>query len=1118
MLRRFRAFRIRWRHVHHISLGAVGLIAIAACFVLGVILRLAMGPVALGPFSDRLRDSVLHALPGLAIRYDEAALEWSREEGRVNIIIVGTRIFDSAGRIVAQAPKAEIGLAAMPFVTGHIEVRRIDLVGVQLTLVHAKNGALRLGIEKDRTSADVLDRIREAIEKSGNGPSTLDKFAVSKARLAFYDEQTGLFLVAPDAEIEVGNELAGASRHLVANVNANVEVTGQPAHVTAKVSFPHAGKDLKADLGVTGLELTALARNAATFAFLQPFDLRADLSASFVVKQGTQLKSADLDVSATGIIGGFGSPLKVRNVSLLGRYDGETKRLLIEDATLKGDSVGAHAQGLANITLAADGTFASANLDITADKIFFPMASAKAPTTLGGFGLRGTYTAQDRTFAIDRLSLNGALSGTLQGRVVLLQNQSPAIQASGTIDPLSVRDLVHYWPPTVAAGARSWVDQNVRAGRIGPVAVTANIAAGQLSAPALPDQALKVALPIKDASVVYVKGMTLLTNANAQGVLTGDTFSVDVTSARVGPLAVQKAKVVIPELHKHGTAGDISATIQGRVRDLLKILDEKPLQYPTRFHINTSETAGTVVADGTFHVPMVKNVGIDQIPIRVKALTKGLALSLGQDTKLSNGDVTFNVDNAHLHAQGTVNYGPAPVTVDWNEIFSSRSDITTRLNVRGTLDEQARAALKLKLGDFFTGPVGVNANLQGHQGKMRAVQVTVDLTPATISFDTISYRKPPGTAASAQVVARLDQKGAISAADLTLSGAGLSAQGTLSFAADGSLSRAELPALRAGSANDFALTYTEGPNGADIFIRGHSVDGTALGRRDNTSASAKQESTTRYHILARVDRMQLKENTVLSPFNAEATVVGSRFQMLSLTTGMSKGDSVSASIVPAADGRHVTVNASDAGALLKGVFGLDNISGGRLTVAAKMPPLNAKGGPDFAGTLTIRDFKIENQPFFARLFSAGSLGGLLDLMRGSGIVIDKLEMPFSAANDVVNIRDAHAAGPSVGLSGDGYIDRRNSTIDLKGAVAPLYGINSVLGAIPLVGNVLVSKQGEGIVGVTYEASGSLDEPKISVNPLSMLTPGIFRRIFEGRVPTAPSQANKTSPAPAPAPH
>jgi hypothetical protein len=184
-----------------------------------------------------------------------------------------------------------------------------------------------------------------------------------------------------------------------------------------------------------------------------------------------------------------------------------------------------------------------------------------------------------------------------------------------------------------------------------------------------------------------------------------------------------------------------------------------------------------------------------------------------------------------------------------------------------------------------------------------------------------------------------------------------------------------------------------------------------------------------------------------------------------------------------------------------------------------MLPVNAaKGGVDYAGTLTMRDFKIENQPFFSRLFAAGSLGGLVDLMRGAGIAIDSLEMPFSAKNNVINIRDAHANGPSIGLSAEGYVDLGNSRIDLKGGIAPIYGLNSVLGKLPLLGKLLVSKEGEGIVGVTYEASGDLGEPKIGVNPLSILTPGIFRRIFEGATPTAPTQADKTTPAPRQAPH
>jgi hypothetical protein len=1127
-MRRVRAFRLRWEHLHHVSLATVALIAIATFFVLGVVLRLALGPVSLGPFSDKLRTAVANTVPGLSVDYDDAAVEWSRDEGRVNLIIVGARVFDPRHHIIAQAPKAEIGVAAGPFIRGTIQIQRIALVGVQLTLVRDKRGALHLGLERNQTSGDVLERILDALKKSGNGESSLKRFAVSKARLAFYDEGTGLFLVAPQAAIDVADETAAGRTHLVANVDASVEVTGRPARVVAKITLPEGNEPLTGALSVTGLELAALAQNAKTFEFLRPFDLRTDLSASFVVEHGTELQSADLGISAAGTVGGFGSPLTIKNLRVVGRYDGRTNRLLIDDADLAGETAAAHAQGVADLTFAGDAALTSARVDLTADKIAFTMPSAFQQTvTLGGVALQGTYTTADRSFAIQRLVLTGSpVAGTLAGKVVIAQNQSPAIELNGTIESLSVRDLVRYWPLRAGEGARAWIAGNMPAGRVGPVAIAANIKAGDLDRPALPEEALKLTVPVRDASVSYLKGMTLLTHANGTGLMTGDTFKMQLTSGRVGAIAVKSGTVTIPELHKHGTIGDIAFALQGQLRDLLTVLDEKPLQYPTKFHIKPAETAGAASVDADFRVPMVKGVGVDRIPIKVKAVVNGLALSLGEK-RLSNGNVTFDVDNSHLHAAGSLNYGRTPLEVDWNELFNSKSGVTTNLTAKGTLDEEARNALKLHLSDLLSGPVGIVAQLSGSRGTIRDARVTVDLTPATLSWDPISFKKAPGSGASAQVSAHLDATGNIETADVSLSGSGLMAQGTLlmaqgtlNFTPEGGIAHAEFPTFRAGPQNDFSLSLSQtATRGFDISLRGHSADGSAFGKRQTNSGGSAQESNTPYHVVARLERFALAEGTVLAPFSLDASAVGSRIQTLSLSTGMSKADSVTASITPAPDGRKLLVNATDAGLLLKGVFGLHDISGGRLTLNAKMPPFEAaKGGTDYAGTLIIRDFRIENQPFFSRLFSAGSLGGLLDLMRGQGIVIDKLETPFAVRNDVIEIHDGHASGPSVGLSGDGYIDRHANRMELRGAVAPIYGLNSVLGALPIVGNMLVSKQGEGIFGVTYDASGSVDEPKITVNPLSLLTPGILRRIFEGNVPTAPQQQSDKTAAPRPTSH
>jgi hypothetical protein len=44
-----------------------------------------------------------------------------------------------------------------------------------------------------------------------------------------------------------------------------------------------------------------------------------------------------------------------------------------------------------------------------------------------------------------------------------------------------------------------------------------------------------------------------------------------------------------------------------------------------------------------------------------------------------------------------------------------------------------------------------------------------------------------------------------------------------------------------------------------------------------------------------------------------------------------------------------------------------------------------------------------------------------------------------------------------------------------------------------------------VFGVTYAVKGNLNEPSLTTNPLSLLTPGILRRIFEFATPKIPAE-------------
>jgi hypothetical protein len=272
-----------------------------------------------------------------------------------------------------------------------------------------------------------------------------------------------------------------------------------------------------------------------------------------------------------------------------------------------------------------------------------------------------------------------------------------------------------------------------------------------------------------------------------------------------------------------------------------------------------------------------------------------------------------------------------------------------------------------------------------------------------------------------------------------------------------------------------------------------------------------------FHVSAHLDRLILRENVAVAPFSLEVGGVGDRPSTMSLSGSLSKTATITGEIATNDSGRKITVSSNDAGLLAKGFLGFSSLKGGRIDLTAALPGKadGAKDGnaPDYQGKLLLRDFKVLNQPFLTRLFTAGSLGGLINLMQGQGIGVDKLDVPFASKGGVITIHDAKATGPAIGLTADGYIDRPKNVVALKGTMVPVFGLNSVLGAIPVLGDVLVSKPGEGVFGMTYSVKGNADQPDLSINPLSVLTPGILRRIFEGKMPNAAQAPSNMTPPP-----
>jgi hypothetical protein len=68
---------------------------------------------------------------------------------------------------------------------------------------------------------------------------------------------------------------------------------------------------------------------------------------------------------------------------------------------------------------------------------------------------------------------------------------------------------------------------------------------------------------------------------------------------------------------------------------------------------------------------------------------------------------------------------------------------------------------------------------------------------------------------------------------------------------------------------------------------------------------------------------------------------------------------------------------------------------------------------------------------------------------------------------------------------------------VTGTVIPVCAVTGAFNNVPLIGQILTGgNDNEGIFGMTYSMGGSLNKPSIRVNPISVLAPGIFRRLFD----------------------
>ena len=232
-------------------------------------------------------------------------------------------------------------------------------------------------------------------------------------------------------------------------------------------------------------------------------------------------------------------------------------------------------------------------------------------------------------------------------------------------------------------------------------------------------------------------------------------------------------------------------------------------------------------------------------------------------------------------------------------------------------------------------------------------------------------------------------------------------------------------------------------------------------------------------------------NDPLFDFVGVGQIKFGKFHKLTAKASYSDNELLDVSINPIDNNKKkLIVNSDRAKPFINDFKFIKGFEDGKLEYISNYDDANSKSN------LKIHDFKLQDVPILAKILSLASLQGFADLLTGEGIRFKELEMDLTTKKNLITIDEMYAIGPSISVLLSGYVVK-GELISLRGTLVPATTLNKVIGSIPILGNILVSKKtGEGIFGVSFKIKGPPKDLKTTVNPIKTLTPRFITRTLE----------------------
>ena len=1072
-------------------------IAGAAVFLAIVLWRLSTGPISLSFLAPYVEQALNYEDASYRLNFADLRLTWAGWERTLDVRASDVQSFSTDGALLATFPEMAVEFSIGAMLRGIIAPTKLELFKPDVHLNHDVNSVLDLGTNEPsrRNSrlifADEIGRVL-GVQRTDSRLSYLQSVSILDGSLVIYGPDSKPRWAAKRANVVIER----SSNGLHAELELEMDLDGSFVDLEIEAQLNSENGLINADINFSPVEPKRLSRITSIPSPLEGINLALNGRATIVADLNLDVQEATFkfnggpgNLSIQNIFPG-NPTLKVTSLRVEGILEPSIQKLTLEEVYVNSENTTIHANGSIQggwLQPAIEADIALENIPLSRIDEFWPQTLAE----------------NARQWITSRI-----LRGTVQ-RLDAHLNLKPGDWENGITDRetiygqfIVVEGTVNYFPGLPVAEklvATGWYD------------------------------GMDLHLDISDG---------LLENQNIRHItvnlsdINGRDEHGMIQIKTAGPVADLFRALDTPTL-KHSQIFPIDST-------LLKGTIETDLE--VKFPLLKDLEVEDLQVSGT--------ANLSNVAIREFTLSPLLPKT---DIKDLQGEIIINLDGFYL--SGVAIADSMPFKFSWQENFNPmQAKFTNRIDLHARLGEAERKLWKInddRLRGFTEADVTFITDATGvTDGK-----IIIDAVDAYLDLPSLGWNKVPGYPAKAEIGLRLNN--GIPFEDLTFqfNSGNFGAHGhvelnnqhsveTLVFKLlevgetrltgridlrddekhefDIKAERLDIRPFRnayqvgnvkpmslSGTANEIlvgdgiVLTEVKGHMthladedvvleiiASDLDLRAYFAN---KGDKD-TTAEDREPNLLPASLSGTIKRVLIDDQIYLSDVRGEARYDGDKISAAHLEASVGESGNIKIRISEATNARNILITAKNAGAILRSLDITDDVVGGILNLQGTFQ--DDEEDRPLSGDLIINEFHVINAPPLAKLLTVATLTGALELLGGQGLPFDKLHAPFVYKNKKISLNKARATGLSLGLTIDGIIELNDYEVDLNGTIIPAYTINSIVGHVPVIGDILTGGDGQGVFALAYRARGPLSDTEITVNPLTALAPGIFRDLFK----------------------